>query len=499
MSPDGLIGLWADSLSLSIFIWLVVLIPLAYLAREQAERVIRAFTRMLSSLLRHAGRGVGRRAQRLQRWRRDYLRGVEARRLEGRFEQEYQAIHARVNRDLGGYPALQRRINEQISQLERDYHTAQDQVPEEPSWVRTANALAAAPPKGDPRVSQVLEEMHDSLARSARDALEEYRRSSRDRIEALRGLLPAWRELSDQLGQLDRSVRGVRDHARRIDEMVMRFQHLQQGRVPSRSLTLASTGVLAFSSFLLGLLALCGVVLFHLLERPMWEVLGGLPQGDGVGLSQLAVALLIFMAVFAGAMMSETRQVTRMIPAFGGVEPRVRRRFYLAGMVVLVTVAVLSGSLAASRGLYMAQEDALGLLLQGEPDMLLPALDWLSTLTLLLLGLLLTFVLSLGAVPVQMFMQALGVVTGTLAVFLLEILSALLLWVSWGLTLLGRLLLALYELWIFIPVWIERAVQRARDSRSAPEKPLVVITPPSDSPPAAPRAEEGPPEGGRGA
>lgn len=453
MPFEGLIGFWADSLSLSIGIWVVILMTLAYGARAWAHRLIHETARFTSLLARYMARAVRRATVRLRRWYLRYLRGVEARRLEGRVERVYRDIHGRVNRDLGGFPALQQRIHRHIDALEHDYHSAHDQVPEEPGWMRTANALAAAPPKADPRVGQVLEEIHDSLARSGREALEDYRRASQSRMEILKGLLPAWREVGDHIQQMERVVRGVSDQTKNLDRMVGQYRRLAQGGVPARTLTLASFGTLAVSGLVLVLLGLCAAVLFFLVVPPMEQVLGGAP---GSSVAPWAVASLVLLLLLGGGMMTEARQVSRIIPAFGAMDPRGRQWVFTVGLMLVVLTVLLCATLAASRDFYVAQGDALHMLLEGEPDLLWPGVDWLSTLTRLALGGLLPLPLMLIALPLQAFMQSVAVVGVGFVLLCLSLIETLLGGFALGARLSERLLKALYELLIFPPLLMER-------------------------------------------
>ncbi|MFP4079140.1 MAG: hypothetical protein ACLFTM_00630 [Ectothiorhodospira sp.] len=468
MSFEALVGPWADRPILSVLVWLPVLMGLAYAARPWSHRLIRRATRALGLLLRHAARSTQRARLRLRRWYLRYLRGVEMRRLEGRLDRAYQGIHLRVNRDLGGFPALERRILRQIETLEQDYHSARDQVPEEPAWVRTANALAAAPPKADPRVGQILEEIHDSMARAGREAMEEYRRASQSRLETLKGLLPAWRALGDRLQQLEHAVRGLSEQTRHLDAMVGRYRRLRRGATPARTLTLASAGLLAVTAAVMALQGLSAGVLFFLVEPPMAQVLGDGTPGAGADLGPWAVGALILAVVLGGAMVTEARQVSHLIPGFSAMDPRGRSRTVALGLVLVGLSVLLCGLLAATREVHALQTDPLGLLLEAEPEPLESVEDWFSTFTRLFLGILLPLPLALVALPLQVFLQSVAVVVGGLAVMVMALVATLLSWMALAAYLSGAMLRALYEFFIFIPLLLERAWGRWRRRRDAP-------------------------------
>lgn len=483
MTVEALSGPWAGQTILSVLPWLLILMGLAYAARPWSHRLIHQGTRTLTLLLRHGARAVRQARDRLRRAHLRYLRGVELRRLEGRFDRAYRGIHLRVNRDLGGFPALERRILQQIETLERDYHSARDQVPEEPAWVRTANALAAAPPKADPRVGQILEEIHDSMARAGREALEEYRRASQSRLETLKGLLPAWRELGERLHQLEHAVRALSEQTRHLDDVLGRYRRLRRGTVPARGIFLASTGLLAVSAAILALQGVFAGVLFFLVEPAMGRVLGEDAAMQGMALAPWAVGAVLLAVMLGGGLVSEARRISRLIPGLTVLDPRMRRRSVALGGGLVLLGIVLLALLAASRDLQPVSGETLVPLLQEAPEGEVGAMAWLSTFTCLALGVLLPLPLALMALPLQVFLQSLGVVTGGLAVTVLAVLAALLSWLALAVHLLGAVLRRGYEFFIFIPLLLERGYRVWERRRAAVrEAPATLLSLPGAPP-----------------
>ncbi|MCG5508801.1 hypothetical protein [Ectothiorhodospira lacustris] len=468
MSSEDLWGLWADNLGVSILIWMIIGILLLYLSRPWLRPALRQAFRLLEWQFRAAAHGLRFAGRKVRHRHQSYLRGVALQRLHLRVDRECRGIHHRLNRDLGGYAILQRRIAEQIERLEEDYRQTRDQVPEEPVWIRTAQALGEAPAKTDPRVNTVLQEIHDTLARAGRDTLDEYRHGNRERLKILRGLLPEWRALGDRLSDLEKGVVAVRDQARHLDVTLSQYQRLKDRSMPPPALTLASVGQLAVSLLLLGLLLLTGFMNFNLLLMPVTEILGWYPpEGDGFGLSALATLLFLLMPVVVGAMILESRGVTSLLPMVASWDAAGRRRLMWGGILLLGLLVWLSGSLAASRELFIVHEDALGRLLEGEPDLVPVSLEWLSLLTLLSLGGLMTLLLALTALPLQLFMQAMGVLVGWWAVVVLQLLAFLSFHLARMMRLLSRFLPRLYDLILFLPLRLEHRVRRWQRSRAS--------------------------------
>ncbi|EHQ53003.1 hypothetical protein ECTPHS_09959 [Ectothiorhodospira sp. PHS-1] len=468
MSSNDLWGLWADSLGISILIWVVIGILVLYFSRPWLRRGLRQLFHLLEWQFRAAAHGLRFAGRKVRHRHQAYLRGVALRRLQLRVERECRGIHHRLNRDLGGYALLQRRIAEQIERIEEDYRQTRDQIPEEPAWIETTRALAGTPPKADPRVGTMLQEIHDTLARVGRDTLEEYRQGNRERLKILRGLLPEWRALGDRLTDLEKGVIAVRDQARHLDVTLSQYQRFKDSSMPPPALTLASLGQLLVSLLLLGLILMAGVTGYHLLLMPVTDMLGWHP-GDtgGPGLGSLATLLLLLMSVTAGGMILESRGVTSLLPMVASWDAAGKRRLLWGGILLLILLAWLSGALAASRDLFILHEDALGRLLEGEPELALPPLEWLSLLTLLSLGGLMTLLLALTPLPLQLFMQAMGVLGGWWVVVVLQVLAFLSFHLARTMRLLSWFLPILYDLILFLPLQLEHRVRRWHRSRAS--------------------------------
>jgi hypothetical protein len=266
MSVEAFLGLWADSMAVSLVVWLVLLVVVLYAGRRWIEPLGTALYLGADRLLRYVGLSLRAAARYVDARHRAYFRALERERLDRRLHRELQGLHERVNRDLGGYPVLQRAMHEQIQRLERDYHAAEDMPPAEPAWLRTVADLAANPPQGDPAVARVLEDIHDGLQRAARAAQDEYHAASRKRLELLRTMLPAWRDLAERLNAVEHAIRGVVSRSRQVDEVLARQQALNEGGPEmDAGLVAGAFGRMLVAGALLVLVGVAAVVSFHLI------------------------------------------------------------------------------------------------------------------------------------------------------------------------------------------------------------------------------------------
>ena len=471
MSIEAVLGLWADAMVLSVVIWLVLVVTVLYAGRRWIAPLATALFQGVDHLLRLSARSVRAAARHVDKRQRAYLRTLERERLDHQLYRELHGLHDRVNRDLGGYPVLQRAMHEQIQRLEQDYHAAEELPPAEPPWLRTVAELAKNQPHGDPAVARVLEDIHDGLQRAGRAAQDEYHAASRERLELLRAMLPAWRALGERLNAVEHAIQRVVSRSRQVDEIVGRHEALAQGGAEiDAGLVAGSVGRLLVNGTLLALAALAAVVSFHLIERPMAEAVG---LADHIGpwpLSALASGLLILLAVATGLLMTETRHLTRLVPGLGNVDPGVRRWLFGAGLLMLLVVAGLQGALAFSREFLMAQDERLTLMMTLEPDVSATMVQWIPVLTQMGMGFILPLLVALAAVPLESFLRHLRVVLGVILAVALRLLAFLLGFLARLVRWAASLVRVIYGLLIFVPVTIEQRVREKSSGREPGER-----------------------------
>ncbi|WP_018954352.1 hypothetical protein [Thioalkalivibrio sulfidiphilus] len=466
MSAEALLGLWAESLPVSLIIWLVLLVVVLYAGRRWIEPLAATVLGGVDRMLRYSARSVRAAARWVDRRQRLYLRWLERERLDQRLYRELRGLHDRVNRDLGGYPVLQHSLHAQIQRLERDYHATEDVPPPEPAWLRTVADLAANPPQGDPAVARVLEDIHDGLQRASRASLEQYQAASRKRLELLRDMLPAWRALGERLRGVEQAIQGVTARSRQVDEVLSRERALADGGPElDAGLGVGAIGRTLLGLLLLGLMAVAAVMSFYLIQRPMAESFGMTETLGPWPLASVAAGLLIALGIAAGLLMTETRRVSGLVPALGTLDQRARARLFWAGLLVLLVVASLQGALAFSRDMLLGRDQWLALIMSGEPDPVMAATQWIPALTQMVMGVLLPLLLALSAVVLDTCLRHGRAVLGMLAALALHLLG-------FALGLAGRLVrwiaaivMVIYGLLIFVPVKLEALVRQKVNGR----------------------------------
>lgn len=474
MKSRDLLLLWSDSPALSVTIWTVIAVVALYLARRPAHAVIVAACRVLGSQSRLAAHALANAATTLgHRTRRALL--VQARQRAVRaIDREASALGTAIDRDLAGFPSLQRALRDQIARIDADYHSAADTPPPPPEWLRAVDAIAALPARDDPAVRRILEDMNATLDRACHEAIGSYRAASRRRQRLLGRLRPYWSRMELTLGRQETGLERLRVRAAHLQD---RLEHFEAVRLPVNGLVRqlsngAATRFLA-SCLTLSLVLAAAVMGFYMLRRPLAEISAELGEVAGIPFDALLAGMTLALTALAGAVLLETGRVTRLFPALSLMDDRPRRLFRLGGVLLLATLIAAAAGLAWTRDYLMATDQAVATLLaEGEARYPSPVFHWIpavvhSALTVGLSGLVACLLLPLEGLlrEGRLLLLGAGVVLLQIGAALLRSSSALVLGT-------GRLLLALYDLLIFLPLsgeraWLAHRRQRERALRNA--------------------------------
>ncbi len=498
MNTEHLLLLWSDSVALSALIWLVVVLAgllLLYLARRPAHEMFLGSTRALRQACRLAERSVMLAEQRVAQRNREVLLSM-AEDNQGRFiEREFHRVNAIVSRDLSGYPALHRSLSDQIARLDEDYRQSTEIPPTPPAWVDAVEAVAKIPPSGDPVVAQVLEGIHATVERASRDAQQEYRESSRRRHLWLKRMMPYWRSLRQTLQRVERTIKGLEQRSEVIDAQMERYEEVRAGSDRMvRTLSSSSSSQFAISGLILVIAILAGAVNFELIARPMSEMVGGTRVVfEGVKVSDVAALVIILLEITVGVFLMDSLRITRLLPIIGALDDKVRLRRVWFTFGVLLFLACIEAGLAYMRDLLAAQDEALAQLLAATSaeEVAAPAFRWIPSVAQMGLGFILPFALTLVAIPLESFIHSSRSVFGRLTGVILRL-------VAFGLRLLGNLfngigrtLVRLYDLAIFLPLSIDRGLRARSPGPLIEPAPEAVMVPPVSALVPEARAEGG--------
>ncbi|HKW37225.1 MAG TPA: hypothetical protein VJO54_05385, partial [Burkholderiales bacterium] len=393
-------------------------------------------------------------------------------------EREFERISAMVTRDLEGYPALQRKLLEEITRVEEDYKKCGEVPPPPPEWVEAITAIAKIKSDGNEMVQRLLEEIKRSVEGIHAKTLGEYRRAYESRHKILNGFMPFWRSLDKTFGQVDKKLTGLQDTSAKIDAQMEKYEQISKKTDKvEHQLTVSAFTQFAISTLVLAIAFGGAVVNFKLIALPFSEMVGA---GDyltsTLRMSDVAALVIIFLEATMGLFVMETLRITHLFPLISNMSEAMRRRMLWTALVFLVVFATIEAGLALMRDMLAADKQALIQSLAttqqaAPPD---PLLRMIPTTAQMVLGFFLPFALAFVAIPLESFVYSLRTVGGAIVVMLVRVAGFLLRILGNVVRYLCRVLIALYDVTIVLPLLIERAVKAARggDADSRESRPM---------------------------
>ncbi|MFB4205001.1 hypothetical protein ACEZHJ_14440 [Arhodomonas sp. KWT2] len=463
-----------DNPWLSALFWVVVAVAVLYLARRPARRCIRVGGTGLARGLQRAHAQLSAVRRRLGRTYRRLLVAYVREGARVRTERELAHLEHTIQRDLSGFPHLQQVLTGQLRDLEADYRQTEETPPRPPEWVRAVDSVVSLERPDDPSVARVLDDMHATLERACHNTLQSYRSASHRRHRVIRRMVPIWRRMSRTLETIRGGVERVEGRAAALDRRISVFERLSQ-RESDPVRRAAGQALVRWIGALLALAvtATAAVTLHALLVRPLNEIGAATGTGPaGIPFSAWLSATFISVTALAGFVLAETTRVTRMVPALGNARTAIRTGFGVLAGTVLALFAVMAGALALTRD-YLFALDAAGdaLFAGGTASIAPPVFMWTPALVEAGLAFTLSLVVALIPIPLENTLRQGLVAITAAAVALLRVLDAVVRLATATCVFLTRLVLALYDLIVFLPLFVERAVRRRRTGTTteAPE------------------------------
>jgi len=459
--------IWPDQPLLSLIVLLVIAVPFLYAARAPMHDFIRRLSRAVSNPLRLGSIWLAHTATRLQARNREVLFAHGGHEVKLSIERELERVSSVVQRDLEGYPAVQRKLMDEITHIEEDYRRSSEVPPPPPEWVKAIEELAKIKPNGDGVVERILTDIRGSLDKIYQKVIAQYRRAYEERHSILKRCLPFWRSASQTLTQVERNITGLHDSAAKIDANVSRLEGIFATRSDVAHALTSSASTQLFISGLVMLIAFGGAyVNFKLISLPMSAMVGG---GDyiteNLRASEVAALVIILFETLMGLFLMETLRFTSLFP-LGSVTEKMRRRLMWVSLSILLVLAGVEVALAVMRDLIISADVALKQTLGGGEVAPIDT-GWISkipTVGQMILGFTLPFALAFIAIPLEYFINSGRIVLGAALVLLLRGLAFVLRLSAQVAKEAGKLAGVFYDVVIFAPLAIERWVIAARSN-----------------------------------
>jgi hypothetical protein len=439
----------------SILVLAVLAMAVLYLARTSAHHVLQTVCQALHDLLQLAVQAITATEKKLVQRNHDVLLAAGREAKERTIEREFVRIGDSVHRDLGSYPALQRTLSEAITRIDEDHRRAAEVPPEPTAWVKAVEVVAKLD-RQELTVGPLLKDIHESLVKAQAAALKEYRAASATRHGLLQRMLPQWRRIQHTLDRVNKSIDSLLERSRSIDRHLAEYREIVQGTDHSLQVLSSSSLVQFFISALVLAVAVGGAAInFSLIARPMAEMVGGTSFIGSFRTADVAALVIIMVEISMGLFLMESLRITRLFPVIGALSDKLRMRMMFVTFAILLMLASVEAGLAYMREILMQDELATAALLRGGVQAPGNPFMWITTAAQMGMGFTLPFALVFVAIPLETFVQSLRTVLGLVGIGALRLLRLILRISSAAFVALGTALVRIYDILIFMPLWIE--------------------------------------------
>ena len=235
------------------------------------------------------------------------------------------------------------------------------------------------------------------------------------------------------------------------------YEAIVRGEDRAVSVLSSSSIVYFFVSLLVLAVATAGAAVnFTLIARPMAEMVGGTSFIGVLRTADIAALVIIMVEISMGLFLMESLRITRLFPVIGALSDKMRVRMIMVTFTILLLMASVEAGLAYMRELLLKDELATSALLRGDAtDTMLNGHMWITTAAQMGMGFVLPFALVFVAIPLETFVHSLRTVVGLIAIGILRALALLLRVLGNGFRHVGGLAQRLYDLPLFVPLWIE--------------------------------------------
>ena len=459
---------------LSMVIWIALLLAGLYFARKPFHRTVGALCKIIHNAMRLAAASVLSAEKRLVRHNREVLINAGLEKTERLMEKEFGRINKAVLRDLETFPHLQLQLTDLTTRLDEDYRKSAELPPALPNWLPVIESIANVEHSGDSMVANMLGEINRTLKEQHNSAIDNYRSSNAQRHSILNKMLPVWRKVQKGLDTVDSSIENLKKRAKRIDRCMDEYEQIRrQTDQAARMLSASSLTQFFVAGMFLAIAFGAALINFNLIALPMSSMFGVASHIGPYKTSEVAALLIILVQMTIGLFLMESLRITRLFPAIGAMDDKMRHLLGWITLALLTTLAGVESALAFLSDQIVQNMEALRLSLSPELDQSGIMTSMIPTVGQMIIGFILPFVLAFVPIALESFISASRTVLGIIAAGALRILAFVFRLIGNTGYYTGRLIVNLYDLIIFPSIWLESVLAGPRAPRSpAPLDPL---------------------------
>jgi len=204
----------------------------------------------------------------------------------------------------------------------------------------------------------------------------------------------------------------------------------------------------------------------------MAEMVGGTSLIGNFRTADIAALVIILVEISMGLFLMESLRITRLFPVIGALPDKTRVRMIWITFTILFLLASVEAGLAYMREVLLHDELATSALLRGDAGGATATGEymWITTAAQMGMGFILPFALTFVAIPLETFVHSLRTVVGLMAISFMRALSLTLRLLGNVFLYLGVLLKQVYDLPLFVPLWLEERVGREDEGDAVSER-----------------------------
>ncbi len=459
---------------LSVLVWIVLVLTAMYLARKPFHRTVASLSRMFYNGMRLIASSIKLAERRIEERNRAVLLSAGLEAAERKVEREFERIGSELQKELEGFPLIQRKLNEHLQKLEEDYSRC-GEIPQELSdWVRVIEAIANIKPNGDRMVVNMLEEIHQTLNEQHKTAAECHRRDVAERHKILSQMQPTWRMLRKILCSIEKGFGQLTQRSKKIDRYMDIYEKTRNhSDIAARQLSSSATTQFFVSAVVLAIAAVGAVINFNLIVLPISEMIGGASYIGGLKSHEVAGAFIVCVEIVLGVFLMDALRATRFFSIIGSMEEHKRKAALLCLLGLLLILAGFESTLAYRQHQIAANMEALHQSLAGgEPT---NEISWIPIIGQMAMGFILPFLLIFVAIPFETFISSGRTLLGKMFTWSLRV-------TAFGFRMIGHLvyyslksMVTFYDLVIFPCLWIENQIARSSIKAGRKEHPSSTV------------------------
>ncbi|MFT3930429.1 MAG: hypothetical protein QM709_09065 [Spongiibacteraceae bacterium] len=449
----SLFAFWSEYPIAAVTLVVIAGIAILYLCRSSAHRLIERLGRAGYRLARLFARGCAVLSMRIDARNREVMLALQMEITRRQLEREFQRVAAAVEQDMTKFQHLERSINEHVNVMEEDFERSAQVPPAPPGWVEAVDAIAKLQTETNPEpVGRVLQDIHNSVLDQQREVMREYRWTVNARHKILADLRPLWRGVSKQVGTVGRDSRDLLARAHRIDTQMAAFRELCANRGDARVESFLARWLMALALSAVALIL--ATLNINLLAAPLANFIAG----ESVT-SWLTAGALTLAVMAAALVLSEATQVSRLLPLIGGLPQRARG-------VLIVMSTILLTALVAGEALLLKSHAGVRIATAGNTLANTEAAWGVATA-----GVVVPLLIALLSPALEAFLATSRPVFAAATVVSLNAIAVLSRVLGKAWLELCRAAHQLYDLILFIPLAIEKALDERRRGKNTEQLP----------------------------